>query len=524
MTPAEKLAHDLGAPVMEVDGVHLVPMLCERETETRALERPGWIYELKLDGVRIVADKRADKVTLTYRKLRDAGPSYPEIVDALRGLTEERLVLDGEIVAFDANGRPDFQLLGRRIQAWGRDARRAAQNVPVVYIVFDILAIGPHDLRRFPLEARKEILARVVPESGAANGLLRLHPTFDDGRELFRLCREHRLEGVVAKKKGSTYRTGERSTDWLKVKCELDADLVVIGWTEGEGRRSALGALEVGSYENGRLVVRGRVGSGLDDAMIEILLKDLRAIEVDGPVAHGKLSPKKGRHYVKPEMVISVRYGGFSNDEGTPVLRFPVFRGVRPDVRPEDCTLSPDEAAPVSQAMPEAERMQKARRILLTAPETSVLGEAMTKRKLAQYFESIAPRLLKEVEGRPCALVRPNGEPIWPPPRWTPAFIRTTSVRAGSREIAGWVIDSLDALAFVVESGAATIMHGPYREDAPHVADFFVVRVTSADAEKRHHAARRVRSIIEKLGVRPRLPCSRSARSSRSSRRRPTTA
>ncbi|MDB5217579.1 MAG: ATP-dependent ligase, partial [Myxococcaceae bacterium] len=346
MTPAERLAIELGAPKGDRDGTKLVPMLCGRdETGERVLAEGGWIYEVKLDGVRILADKREDRVALGYRKLRTATSSYPEIAEAVAKLAEERVVLDGEVVAFDAEGRPDFQRLGTRIQSRGKDARRAARSVPVVYVVFDVLVIGDRDVTGLPIEARKAILERVI---GEGSEHLRLHPVFTDGKELFRECRAHRLEGVVAKREGSTYRPDDRSADWVKVKCELDADLVVVGWTEGEGKRSRLGALDVGAYDGDRLVVRGTVGSGLDEDVIDQLLVRLRALVVPKQLAHGKLQPKRGRRFfTKPEIVVSVRYMGITGDG---LMRHPVFRGLRHDLAPEDCTIGEVRASNASNA------------------------------------------------------------------------------------------------------------------------------------------------------------------------------
>jgi len=332
---ATELARYLGAPTGEVDGTRVLPMLCEREEDEAALRQRDSLYELKLDGVRIVADKRGKVVKLGYRKLRDATASYPEIALALAALQEERVVLDGEIVAFDDKGRPDFQLLATRIHGIG-----ARRPVPVMFVVFDVLAVGGLDVRGFPIEARKEVLAKVM--DGVDPTFLRAHPTFPEGTALFALCKEHGLEGVVAKKLGSKYRSGERGLDWRKVKCELDTELVVIGWTEGESTRSRLGALDLGVFDGDRLIFRGRVGSGLDEATIEALLAWLVPNEVAMPVAEGKYSPKPKRHHCKPELVVSIRYGGLTRETGGvgPVLRFPVFRGIRPDVDPRDCVVT----------------------------------------------------------------------------------------------------------------------------------------------------------------------------------------
>ena len=314
----------------------IVPALCERDfTSGRVLDDPAFIFELKLDGVRIVAEKIGAKVTLTYRKIRDATKSYPEIVDAVGALGEKRLVLDGEICAFDENGRPDFERLGTRIQSWGKDAQRKAYEVPVMYVVFDVIAVGERDVRGLPIEQRKEILEKVVPPGPH----LRVHPTFDVGRPLMALCKEHKLEGVVAKRRGSIYKAGERTKDWIKVKCSLDADFVVVGWTDGDGTRSgAIGALDLGAYDDdGVLVARGSVGSGLDGDTIDFLLDKLRPLEVKKPVVEkGRLVAKRGRHFTKPELVVSVRYTGITGDG---LMRHPVFRGVRADLRPDECRV-----------------------------------------------------------------------------------------------------------------------------------------------------------------------------------------
>lgn len=336
MSPAERLAAERGAPCGDRDGTKLVPMMCGRdETGERILTQEGWLFELKLDGVRIVADKRDARVALAYRKGNRATASYPEIAEALADLAEARVVLDGEVVAFDDAGRPDFQRLATRIQSNPDSARGAARRVPVVYVVFDVLVVGEHDVTALPIEERKAILEALLGGSTPAGSLIRLQTTLPDGAGLMRFCREHQLEGVVAKRAGSPYREGTRSSDWVKVKCELEVDLVVIGWTEGEGGRARLGALDLGAYDGDRLVVRGSAGSGLSDALIGPLVARLLELEVPEAVATGKYSRKRGRRHVKPEIVVSVRHAGLTTDG---IMRHPVFRGLRPDLAPEDCT------------------------------------------------------------------------------------------------------------------------------------------------------------------------------------------
>lgn len=451
MSRALDLAKAHRAPIGEVGKV--VPMLCEREEAAdRVLALEGYTYELKLDGVRIIADKRAGRVKLSYRTRRDATESYAEVAQALAALAEEHLVLDGEIVSFDEQGRPDFQRLAQRIGT-------RTSRVPILYVVFDVLAIGPYDLRCLPIEARREILAALELESP----LLRVHPTFRDGRELFALCREKGLEGVVAKRATSIYR-GERTSDWLKIKFEREADLVVIAWTEGEGtssRARTLGALELGAYEGESLVFRGRVGSGLDAATIAILME--RFVEVPGPVAEGVYPPGRNvpRHHVEPEIVVSVRYGGFTTDDsGGRYLRHPVFRGIRADIEPHACILAP-------LSVPPRRRVESA--------SDPILGT--TKGALADYFAAVAPRILRWAADRPITLSRPDGTSLWPAPKWTPSTVRTTRVRIGEREVRGYLLDSVDVLLFALEAGAPIMSFVP--------GDFAVLRGATQAATER---------------------------------------
>lgn len=331
----------------------LTPMLCETPPEAAresALHRgPGWHYELKLDGVRILAERREDAVALTYRKGREATLAYPEVVESLRAMPQRRFVLDGEVVAL-ARGKPDFQRLGRRIGLDdAREIARVRREVPVTYVAFDVLAIGERDVRPLPLRARRALLTALVP-SGA--GAVQTFDVFEeDGRPLFALCQREGLEGVVAKALGSPYRAGARTDEWLKIKCEREDDFVVFGYAHGERGRGPLGALELASYDaDGRLWARGKAGSGLSMATIDQLLRLLEPSKISACPAQGPLdAAPRGRVFVRPELVVSVRYLGWS-DEGR--LRFPVFRGIRADVSPEECRASPPERGPSPPASP----------------------------------------------------------------------------------------------------------------------------------------------------------------------------
>lgn len=336
-TELEAEAATLGAAEGVVRATELSPMLCA--SSELGLSADGYVYELKLDGVRVVVERTEAGTTLTYRSQRDATPAYPELVDAVNGMADRRLVLDAEVVAIGPSGFPDFELLGQRIHIQRpEDARRISTRVPVILMVFDCLQIGDRDLRELPLVERKKLLKALV--TSADDRLVQYVDDFPDGQKLFDLCLARELEGIVAKRVRSSYREGpHRSDDWIKIKRTRDAEFVVITWTEGRGSRGDLGALEVASYDDaGQLVVRGRVGSGLDLDTRNVLMQFLRKLEIDECAARGELKTGKERHFVQPRIVISIRFKGWSKSGK---LVAPVFRGVRVDVKPEDCHAAP---------------------------------------------------------------------------------------------------------------------------------------------------------------------------------------
>jgi len=295
-------------------------------------------YELKLDGIRCIAQKNGRHVRLFNRHGRDITRVYPDLTQEMAELTSSRFVVDGEIVSLDEQGRPSFRRIAERAHLDRPiDIRRVSKVIPVHYVVFDLLSIGDYDIRGLPLSTRRTLLRRALPETNR----IRLIDVFlGDASPLLKFCQDHDLEGVVAKRIDSPYRTGpSRSDDWIKLKRERNDDFVVVGHTLGEGARARMGAIDIASFEGDKLVYRGKVGSGLDDAAIDVLLERLTPLRTNAPTAIGEYHPApRGRVHVRPEIVVSVKYVGFS-DGGS--LRFPVYRGIREDVLPTECTAEP---------------------------------------------------------------------------------------------------------------------------------------------------------------------------------------
>ncbi|HET9953517.1 MAG TPA: non-homologous end-joining DNA ligase, partial [Polyangiaceae bacterium] len=510
----ERQAVAYGAKRADIDAAHLQPMLCRDSEASHAegdaateLAHPALIdaervFELKVDGVRIVATLADGEVSLRYRNGRIATSSYPEIVRAVQTLPVDRAVLDGEIVTFDERGRPSFQRLGPRIHAQRpEDVSRVAAEIPVVYWVFDLISVNGLDLRPLALRERKTLLTALVRGRGLVRRLDHLE---GQGAHLFRFCSEQGLEGVVAKRRDSRYRPGPiRSDDWLKIKCLIEDDFVVIGLVRGKGAREQLGALALGSYVDGKLIYRGRVGSGFDDRSVKEMLALLTPL-LGAPCLLEPPLPVETKPvlWVEPRCVVRVRFSGFSEDG---VLRHSVYVGLRPDVSPEDCHAAPaahEEDDPTGAVGVSAVGVSGA-----TAPGTSTLSanapansrsaatkvqltnlekvyfpeQGYKKGDLIDYYAAVAPVMLPFLKDRPVMLVRyPDGIHgknffQWHVPRGTPSWIRTLTIRDdedASREKTVFLLDDLDALLHVANLGCIPLHVLACRAGSLEFADY----------------------------------------------------
>ena len=501
------LARQLGAAERPVAVQDVVPMRC---TESGArLDDPNSLYELKLDGVRVLAERHGEHVQLRYRTQRNATASFPDLVRALRAIPAARVILDGEIVAFDARGIPSFARLAERIhKTEPRAIAQAARAVPVQYVVFDILALDDLDLRPLPLRARKQILAALL----RGKGFVRLLDYADgDGRALFALCQAHELEGVIAKRADSPYVMGpQRSSHWSKLKHVHSDDFVVIGYTRGKGSRSPMGALEVASHAGGKLITRGRVGSGLDDRAIDELQALLANEVVEKSPAEGELmAAPAGRTFVAPKVVVSVQHSGFT-EEGR--LRHPVYRGIRRDVAPEDCLAAPGEereAALVERAPVVSEPKPRAR-VQLTNPKKIFWpAEGITKGELVGYYDAIADTLLPYLHDRPVLMVRyPDGIEgkhfyQWNAPHGTPSWVRTEIIRDDEegRDITFFRVEDRDTLVYIANLGCIPlhILAGRFRD--LERCDFLTIDFDLGQAPFEHAVTltRELRSVLDEL-------------------------
>lgn len=283
---------------------------------------PEYLFEVKWDGLRCVIFRDPEgHVRLQDRALHDITADLPEVAAAARRVPPGS-VIDGELVATDTDGRPDYPRLRHRLAG----GARLKDEIPTAYLAFDALYLEGRPLLRQPLVRRRARLAKSVEAGGH---LFVPDHIEQDGVELFEACLERGLEGVVAKHVQSPYVPGQRSPFWLKVKAVKSDDFVVIGWL---GERP-FDALVVAYHEDGRLLPCGTVGGGYDDEAMVAIRRSLAELATEQSPLEASAILTKPVNWVKPQLVVSIRYSEWSPD-GT--LRFPIFNGLRPEIHPSE--------------------------------------------------------------------------------------------------------------------------------------------------------------------------------------------
>jgi bifunctional non-homologous end joining protein LigD len=286
--------------------------------------RPGWVYEEKYDGDRILAYKEGERVRLLSRNMKDHTARFGQIGGAISALPSRTLLLDGEVLVFDHHGVSRFQLL------------QQGRGEPT-YAVFDCLYRDGRDLRREPLTVRRRTLEDAV---GKSERLLLARRLAENGLAAYRVAKEKGYEGVVAKDLSSPY-IEKRSTKWLKIKVRQEDEFVIVGYTPPSGQRKYFGALLLGAYDRGVLRYVGKVGTGFTESTLASLFRAFQPlVRKTPPVVDPPREP--GVTYLTPRLVAQIAFEEWTADRK---LRQPAFLGLRDDKRPEDVVM-PDSAQP----------------------------------------------------------------------------------------------------------------------------------------------------------------------------------
>jgi bifunctional non-homologous end joining protein LigD len=418
---AEKdwMIHRIDPPARQRDPFpeNVVPMLARLSELPRDDEK--WAVEVKWDGIRAIAYCRPGRVQLQTRNLNDVTVQYPEVRRISRALGAHDAVLDGELVAFDENGRPSFERMQQRIHNSDESVvRRRMKTHPVVYVVFDLLYLDGQDLTGEPYTRRRELL-----EGLELSGDAWQTPGYSVGhaKELLAASKEQGLEGVMLKRTDSIYCPGKRTGTWLKVKNVSRQEMVIGGWTPGEGRRKEhLGALLVGFFEQdgGKPVLRyaGKVGTGFKAADLTAIAARLAPLErKTSPFGAGP-KPPKGATFVEPRLVAEVEFREMTK-EG--ILRHSAYKGMREDKAAEEVVL--EQATDPEGESLTARAVKRPRKKAVVEVEDRELElsnldkvlypkTGFTKGELIDWYARIGEVLLPHLRGRPLTLKRyPNG-------------------------------------------------------------------------------------------------------------------
>lgn len=330
------LAKDLKGAVRRPMPKAIQPMLASIAEDP--FDDPNWLFEIKWDGYRVISFVENGNVRMVSRNQNDLSPRYPELRELPKFIKAKTVILDGEVVVLDAQGRPSFSLMQQRtgIRAHGRQAA-ARPDLPIIYYVFDLIYVDGYDLHRVALDDRKRVLRQIL-SSGELVRYSDHHA--GQGVALFQAAKQKGLEGILAKKCNSCYEE-RRSREWLKIKITQTVDCVVGGYTNPEGARQYFGSLVLGLYNDKKQLIHvGHAGTGFNTAMLKQIWENLKELETNKSPFTGPVDAKNV-HWVKPKRVAEVKFSEWTHEtsEGGLKLRAPVFLGLRDDKNPEDCTF-----------------------------------------------------------------------------------------------------------------------------------------------------------------------------------------
>lgn len=412
----------------------LKPMLCTLIDQP--FDSTEWLFEIKLDGFRALAELNGKKVEIYSRNLQTFNERFPQLVQHLKALNLDA-VLDGEIVALDAKGVSHFQWLQND---------RTEENI--YFYVFDILYLKGRDLRSLPLIERKSILKNILKNDSAIRYLDHIE---DFGKKFFQACKKQGLEGIIGKKKESSYATGERSKAWVKIKAELRQEAVICGFTEPKRSRKNFGALIIGVYKNNVLHFAGHVGGGFTEKKLEEV-KDLLSPYITKKCPF-QTPPKTNTSvtWVEPRFICEVKFKEWTTGGN---MRMPIFLGMRAD--------KPVRAVKLEKKM-KTQKLVSEKYDFITHPDKLYWEqEQITKGDVLHYYESIAPFILPYLKDRPESLKRfPNGiseksffqKNLTTPPEW----LKTTKVIHHDKTVNYMMIQDVRSLLFAVNLGCIEI-------------------------------------------------------------------
>lgn len=362
-------------------------------------EGDDWVFEMKYDGYRCQAAIAGDQVRLFTRNGKDWTDQFATIVPPLSRITKGTALIDGELCAFDSKGRTDFSTLKQRLSDGG----------PLTFFAFDLIEENGEDTAKLKLTERKRRLVALLGSIDASSLVqLSTHVTGNGQKVLDALCRENH-EGIIAKQADAPYRS-DRNRNWLKIKCARRQEFVIAGWSPSS-KKKTFASLLLGTWDDGKLTYRGRVGTGFSVDVAEELQRQLDSrSRKTSPFAQVPKPIARNARWITPELVAEIGYAEFTPDG---ILRHPSFLGLREDKSAKDVTLEKPTDRPETallNAKAGSAAADKAA-VRLTSPDRVVYpGQGVTKAELVAYYAAVAERMLPYVANRPLSLLRcPQG-------------------------------------------------------------------------------------------------------------------
>jgi bifunctional non-homologous end joining protein LigD len=526
---------------------------------SRPFSDPGWLFELKWDGYRVEAVVRDGRARIWTRNRLDAARYFPDLAGPAPWLDAQEAIVDGEVVALDEQGRPNFSLLQDRTGVRGPGAARdpdgprptadARAAIPLVYQVFDLLWLDGRSMLDRPLVERKARLKELLHDDPMVRYAAHVET---DGEAFFEAIKKQGLEGLMAKRQDSRYEPGRRSREWLKLKARKEQELVIGGWEPGLGSHAELGAVLVGVYRDGELRYAGEVGSGMDTRTRAGLLRRMRAAELpDPPFAN----PPRLRniHWTEPSIVIRAEFTDWTSDD---LVRQSTFKGLDPTKEPRDVVREPlpgegpqppqakaaggpsrkaaKEPRPGERPRPAAkpqgaspaelaalDALGKAgpwsiggRTVSLTNLDKPLFPQVgLTKRDLVRYYVTVAPVLLPHLRDRGLTLDRwpdgPAGPHFWHKeiPTYAPDWVGRWHYESSEPDQSHTYIvaDEVATLAFLANQAAIDLHPWTSRTEAPHRPTYALIDIDPGPRTTFDEVlviARLYRTALEHLGVR----------------------
>lgn len=391
---SRKVAKKKSPPLGKDPWPGFIPPQLPRLVTSVPKEGGEWVHEMKLDGYRLQAHLKNGIATLFTRRGLNWSNKFPHTLNSIEQLPAVNAIFDGEVVALDENGRPDFQTL--------QNSLKSKKDNYLRYYLFDLLYLNGKDLKALPLLERKKMLRELL--EGAPEQLVYSDHITENGEAFYKVSCEHKLEGIVSKLADAPYLSG-RNDFWAKTKCTQRQEFVIGGWTNPQGGRTGIGALLLGVFENDQLRYAGRVGTGFNTETLRSIKKELSAIETDATPFEVNAPGGKDIHWVKPVKVCEVSFGEWTK-EG--ILRTPVFQGLREDKPAKEIHMEKAK----KKATPKRSKTKHLSRVReISSPEKVLFkADGKTKQDVSDFYQAIAKHMLPYMENRPLSLVRcPNG-------------------------------------------------------------------------------------------------------------------